>query len=210
MNRICRLFLLPVCLLAPVPALATQDDTQFWVFLNGVVPIEDNLTATFELSPRLRENEDQLLMRGNVDLRVARGLELGGGAAWVEFASGHELRTHQQATLSRGIAQFRTRVEQRFFGGADRAQLRLRQRVQVTVPVAENLRTVANAELLYIAQPESRAQQARVDSWRLNVMANYRVSPALELGAGYLAIYSPRAGAADRLSHVPMLRLTLR
>lgn len=207
-----RLSLLPACLLllAPLPAQATQDDAQLWLFLQAAVPIEDGVTASFEISPRMRENEDQVLVRGNVDFRIANGVELGGGAAWVDYASGHEFRTQQQATLTSGITQFRTRIEQRFFGGADRAQWRLRQRVQVTLPVAQNLRAVANAELLYIARTESPLQQARVDSWRFNVMANYRVSQSLEIGAGYLAIYSPRAGAADRLSHVPTLRLAIR
>lgn len=211
----CRLFFLPglmaACLLLlPVPALATQDDTQFWLYFNGVAELDEGVVGTIEFSPRARTGSEVLLVRGNVDFRAAPGLDLGGGATWVEFAPGHEFRTHQQATLTRGVVQFRTRTEQRFFGGAESAQLRLRQRVQVTLPVTESLRALANAELLYIARPENPAQQARVDSWRLNLLANYRLSPKLELGAGYLAIYSPRAGAPDRLSHVPMLRLTVR
>lgn len=197
-------------ILIPTPALATQDDGQLWLILLGVVPLEEGVIATLEASPRIRESSDQLLVRGHVDVRVARGLDVGGGAAWVEYAGGHELRLHQQAQWADGPLQLRSRVEQRFFPGADRAQLRLRQRMQVTVPVTERLRAAVNGELFYIAVPENRAQSARVDSWRANAMLNYRLSPSAELGAGYLAIYSPRPGPGDRLSHVPQIRLTLR
>ncbi|MFC3100912.1 DUF2490 domain-containing protein [Altererythrobacter lauratis] len=199
-----------LALLAPVPALATQDDGQLWLYLVGVVPLEDGVVSTLEFSPRRRENADQVLVRGSVDFRVAPGLDVGGGTAWVENAGGHEFRLHQQLQWATGPLQLRSRVEQRFFAGADRAQLRLRQRVQVTVPVAERLRGILNGELLYIAVPENRAQSARVDSWRLNAMASYRLSPRAELAAGYLAIYVPRPGPGDRLSHVPQIRLTLR
>ena len=201
-------------ILIPTPALATQDDGQLWVILLGIVPLDEGVIATLEASPRMRENSDQLLLRAHVDVHVARGLDLGGGTAWVDYAGGHEFRLHQQVQWADGPLQLRSRVEQRFFAGADRAQLRLRQRIQVTVPLADRLRAAVNGELFYIAVPENRAQSARVDSWRANVMLNYRLSPRAELGAGYLAIYSPRPGpgpaGADRLSHVPQVRLTLR
>lgn len=197
-------------LLIPAPARAAVEDTQLWLFLNGVVPLDDDLTATLEVSPRLREGADQLLLRGSVDRQVAREVQIGGGASWVDFAGGREFRPHQQIQFTRGPVQFRTRVEERFLAGADRVQIRLRQRVQITLPLADRVRGVANGEMLYIAQAESRTGSARVESWRANVGANYRLSPHAELGLGYLAIYSPRAGARDRLSHVPQLRLTIR
>lgn len=197
-------------LACPVPALATQDDGQFWLYLVASMPLDEETNATLELSPRRRENADQVLVRGSVDVRVAPRLDLGGGVALVEYAGGHEFRLHQQVQWSDGPLQLRTRVEQRFLAGADRAQWRLRQRVQVTVPVAERLRGTVNAELLYIAMTENRAASARVDSWRVSAMASYRLTHRAELAAGYLAIYSPRPGPGDRLSHVPQIRLTLR
>jgi Protein of unknown function (DUF2490) len=196
--------------LIPAPARAAAEDTQLWLFLNGVVPLDDDLTAALELSPRLRDGADQLLARGSVDWQASRELQLGGGASWVDFAGGHEFRPYQQVQLTHGPVEFRSRVEERFLAGADRVQIRFRQRIQLTLPLAQGLRGVANGEVLYIARPQSRTASARVDSWRANVAANYRLSPHAELGLGYLAIYSPRAGARDRLSHVPQLRLTVR
>lgn len=194
----------------PHAVQAREDDGQFWLFLNGVMPIDENLAATLEFSPRLRDNSDQLLLRGSIDMRLAPNVDLGGGIAWVESAGGQEFRPHQQVHLTFGQVQLRTRIEQRFFQGTDRPQLRLRQRVQVTVPVAENLRVAGNAELLYIAQQERRTRAPAIDSWRFNIAASYRLSPHLDLSAGYLAIYVPRDGAEDRLSHVPQVRVTLR
>lgn len=197
-------------LLIPAPARATQDDIQLWLFLNGAVPLADDVTATFELSPRLREGPDQVLLRGNADWRVLPGVEIGGGASWVDFSGGREFRPHQQVQLTHGPLQFRTRVDERFMAGADRAQIRLRQRIQLTLPLTGRVRGAASGEVLYIARAESRTGAARVDSWRANLVATHRLSPHAELGLGYLAIYSPQAGARDRLSHVPQLRLTVR
>lgn len=168
------------------------------------------LTAPLEASPRRREGADQLLLRGSLDWQAADGVQVGGGATWVEFADGREFRPHQQVHLTSGPVQFRTRVEERFFAGADRAQIRLRQRVQVTVPLAGRLQGTAGGEVLYIARSESRTGSASVEGWRANVAASYRLSAHTELGLGYLAIYSPRPAARDRLSHVPQVRLTIR
>lgn len=204
------LAILATLLVISAPARAAEEDTQLWLFFNAVVPLEEDLSATIEVSPRRREGADQLLLRGSLDWRVAQGVDLGGGASWVEYAGGREFRPHQQAQFSHGPLHFRTRVEERFFAGADRAQIRLRQRIQVTVPLADRLRGMANGELLYIARPESRTGSARVDSWRANVAASYRLSSHAELSVGYLAIYSPRTDARGRLSHVPQLRFTVR
>jgi hypothetical protein len=196
-------------LLATTPARAAQEDVQLWVFLNAVVPVDDGVAATLEVSPRSREGTDQLLLRGSVDVQLSPHASVGGGVAWVDFAGGREFRPHQQVQLTYGPVQFRTRVEERFFAGADRAQVRLRQRVQVTTPVADGVNAVGLIELLYNARPEVRTQSARIDSWRGSLAATWRASRHVELGAGYLAIYSPRAGR-DRLAHVPQLRLTVR
>lgn len=192
------------------PAHASEEDTQLWIFANTVVPMGDAATASLELSPRFREGSDQLLVRGTIDFRLSESVSAGGGAAFVEFAGGDEWRAFQQLTLSTGQISFRTRVEERFFDGADRAQIRLRQRVQVSFPVAKATRLSGSAELLYIVQPESRLADARVDSWRGNLSLQRRLSPRMDAALGYLLIYSPRPGAPDRISHVPQVTITFR
>jgi len=196
---------------AAFPACAEQQDTQLWLYFNTVVPVATNANATFELSPRFREGGDQFLTRGTVDFKVAPGLSLGGGTAYGENHGGaDEFRTHQQLTLTAGPLAFRTRVEERFFTGADRMQLRLRQRIQLTEPVARDTRLSLAGEVFYIARPENRTSDARVESWRGSASLQHRFSKHVEGTLGYLLLYAPRAGKPDKLSHVPQLTLTAR
>ena len=144
------------------PARAEQQDTQLWLYFNTVVPVAKTTNATFELSPRFREGGDQLLTRGTVEFKLAPGVSLGGGAAYGEnHGASDEFRPHQQLTLTAGPLVFRTRVEERFFTGADRMQLRLRQRIQLVEPVARDTRLSLAGELFYIARSENRTTDPR-------------------------------------------------
>jgi len=193
------------------PACAEEQDTQFWLYFNTVVPVAKNANATLELSPRFREGGDQFLTRGTVDFKIAPAVSLGGGAAYGEnHGAADEFRTHQQLTLTAGPLAFRTRIEERFFSGADRMELRLRQRIQLSEPVARDTRLNLAGEVFYIARPESRTSDARVESWRGNVSLQHRFSKHVEGTLGYLLLYAPRAGKPDKLSHVPQLTLTAR
>jgi hypothetical protein len=193
------------------PARASDDDTQLWLYFNTAVPLAPNVGATFELSPRLREGGDQFLARGIVDFKLSPGVSVGGGLAYVaNHGAAEELRPIQQLTLTAGKLAFRTRVEERFFDGADRMQLRLRERIQLTQPLARDTKLTAAGELLYIARTENRASEPRVDSWRFALAAQHRFGKRIEGGLGYLLIYSPRDGKPDRVSHVPQITLTAR
>lgn len=205
-----RLLLVLLAALISTPVQAAEEDLQLWGFITAVVPVDEGATATFELSPRLREGTEQLQSRASLDFEVTPQVDLGGGVVWAEFDRGHEFRTYQQAGLSLGRVQLRIRAEERFLAGAERAQLRLRPRVQYTLPLAQGVRAAANIEYLYIVRSEVPGQPARTDSWRFNLSAAYRASPHIELGVGYVAVYRPRPGTPDRLSHAPQLRLTLR
>ena len=192
------------------PALASDEDTQLWLYFNTVVPLGEKATGTFEITPKFREAGDQLQLRGTVDFKVSPAISLGGGAAYVNNEGPDEFRPHQQLTITAGPLAFRTRVEERFFQGADRMQLRLRQRLQLTEPVAKDTKLIGSAELLYIARPENRTSDARIDSWRFTAAVQHRFARHIEGTLGYLLIYSPRAGKPDKLSHVPQVTLTAR
>lgn len=192
------------------PARAADEDTQLRLYLNTVVPVATNVTGALELSPRFREGPNQFRTRGTIDFKLSPGASVGGGAAWTEFAGGHEFRSHEQLTLKSGPLAFRTRVEERSFAGADRIQLRLRQRVQLSKPVARNTELAGSVELLYIVRPENRTSSARIDSWRFETEVQHRFSTHVEGALGYLLIYGPRERAPDKISHVPELTLTVR
>jgi hypothetical protein len=199
-----------LAVLGAAPAMAAEEDTQLWLTGSVAVPLGQGLAGTFEVSPRARSSGDQLLSRASLEQEVSERLSLGGAVAYVEFAGGNEFRLHQQALVTAGPLAFRTRVEERWFAGADRPQVRLRQRVAATMPLAQGTRAVLAGELLYIAQAENRGQDDRVDQWRAQATVQHTLSDHLDASMGYLFIYSPRSGAEDRISHVPQLSLTWR
>ncbi|MEL6738483.1 MAG: DUF2490 domain-containing protein, partial [Pseudomonadota bacterium] len=105
-------------------------------------------------------------------------------------------------------------IEQRFFDGADRMEVRVRQLVRYTQPFGDDLKLSVDGEYLGIAQSRERANetgsQSPRDQWRARAIFSANVSKQLSLGAGYMLIHTPRTGSADRITHVPEAYLTLR
>lgn len=196
--------------LCAVPAAAADEDTQLWLVATVSTPVGENLTANFEIQPRFRTFGDQVQFRPGIDYKVSDRLTLGGAVVYTESGGPWEFRTQQQATLTLGQLALRTRVEQRWYDGGDRPQIRLRQRAQWNQPLAKDLRATVSGEILYIARSETRGADDRVDQLRLQTALLHRFSPRLEGGIGYGLLYTPRKGQPDRLSHAPQLSLTLR
>jgi hypothetical protein len=202
----------------PLTARAADEETQVWLTGTMVTPLAEDVTGTFELSRRIREGDDQVLLRGNADWKLSEAVSLGGGAAYVNSIDGlletgedKEFRPHQQLTLSFGVFAFRTRVEQRFFEEADRMGLRIRQRVQASTTVAKDTRAAVSGELFYIARSEDEGgDDGQIAQWRLNATLAHRPSRHLEVTLGYLMMYTPRTGEPDKIAHVPQLTLTYR
>ena len=191
-------------------ALAADEDTQLWLYFDAVVPAGKHAAATFELSPRFRQSGDQWLTRATIDFKLAPNVSLGGGAAYVGYSGGHEFRTIQQLTAGLGALSSKTRIEERFFTGAPRMQLRLREKVQLSEPLTKTTRLIGAAELLYIARTETPADAPHVDSWRFTAAVQHRFSKRIDGTLGYLLIYTPRDGQPDKVSHVPQITLTAR
>lgn len=201
---------LPVACLLASPAAAQDQDAQLWLYLNGNFSLSDSASATIEISPRWLEGNDQLLLRATGEYRLAEGVVIGGGAAYVDYQGGHEFRPHQQLTLTTGPLAARTRIEQRFFAGADRAQIRLRQRLQVSAPVSEGLRASASGEFLTIARSQRRGANLDRDQWRGELALRQRITAETSLGLAYRALYTPRQTREDTLTHVAAVTLTWR
>src|SRR5690606_23410601 len=132
------------------PALAAEEDTQFWGFFEVEAPIGPNARAGLEVSPRFSDGPDSMETRLLVEFDVADGVELGGGLVHGAFPGANELRPFQQAELKAGPFQSRTRLEQRFFDGADRTEWRVRQRLLVSHPIAPDWDISGDVELFYV------------------------------------------------------------
>ena len=193
------------------PACAAEEDFQAWITESVSAPLSPAVHGTLDLSQRFRENGDQFLTRGTAEFRLSPAAVVGGGATYVStIGSADEFRPHQQLTLTYGPLTLRTRVEERFFEQADRMEFRLRQRIGATLPVSHGLKAGLAGELLFIARSRSSRLDAYVDQWRANATLARRLGNRLEGTLGYLAIFSPRDRARDRLSHVAQVALTLR
>lgn len=196
---------------AATSARAADDDLQLWVTQSATVPVADDLAGSLDVSERYREGGNQLLTRASADFELSDAVAFGGGVAYVLTIDGaDEVRPHQQVMLTFGPLALRSRVEERFFDGADRMELRLRQRATLTVPVAKQWKASLAGELLYTAQSQDRDDDPHVDQWRANATLTHELANGLEGMLGYLMVYSPREGQTDRLSHITQFTVTLR
>lgn len=190
----------------PSKAQAGDEDTQFWLIANATGEIAEGTWLSLDASQRWREDArggDQQTLRFTIDHALAEGVRVGAGAMVLEAGGQTELRPHQQITFIEGRFEFRTRLEERFFDGADRAELRLRQRVLYTRPLGKGWRAVAGGEWLGLLQGRNSGQGASTEQWRAQAGLAYKVSDKLDIGANYWLIIAPRGDRPARTSHVP-------
>jgi hypothetical protein len=203
------------CAWQPSSAQAADEDTQFWLlgFVRG--KLDDDVFLVVDTSLRAREpgiGPDQQTIRVTVEQGFADNrVRLGGGFAVFETAGRTELRPHQQFRFINGGWDLRTRFEQRLFPGADRAELRIRQRVQYTHEGSDKVALIGSVEWFGVAQARSRDRGPDgTEQLRLVVAAAVDVGGGLEIQPGYLFSYSPRSARADGISHVPQLAINYR
>lgn len=198
----------------PSIACASDEDTQFWLNAIATGPIDDDTTLTIDGTQRFRSDDkvgaDQQTIRVTVEQQIADRTRLGGGIMLFDTAGLTEIRLHQQAVFNLGRIEARTRLEERFFDGADRMELRLRQRVQYNQPIAAGWRAAAGVEWLGIMQSRSRGEGASTEQWRMQSSISHRVSPQLEIGAIYWLVVFPRGDLPARTSHIPQAVVTYR
>lgn len=197
----------------PSVARAADEDVQLWQFVNVTGDLDSDTRLTVDATQRWRENArggDQQTIRVTFEQTVADGVRIGGGGAVFEAGGITEIRPHQQVILALGKIELRTRLEQRFFDGADRMELRLRQRAQFNQPLGSGWRASVGGEWLGLLQSRSRNQGASTEQWRAQVGLAYRVSKRLELGANYWLLAFPSGARPTRYSHVPQTVLTYR
>ena len=198
----------------PSKASAGEEDTQFWLNAIATGAIGDNTTLTIDATQRWRGDDevgnDQQTIRVMVEQQVAERARLGGGIMLFDTAGLTEIRTHQQATFTLGRIEARTRLEQRFFDGADQMELRLRQRVTYNPPIADDWRATAGVEWLGIVQSRNADEGASTEQWRFQAAIIHRISERFDVGAIYWLVSFPRGQRPERVSHIPQAVVTYR
>lgn len=186
---------------------------QLWHFFNLIGDLDEDTRLTVDATQRWREEargDEQQTLRITIEQTVAKDLRIGGGAAVFEAGGATELRPHQQAILTKGRFELRTRLEERFFDGADQVELRLRQRVQYGQPLGKSWRASVGGEWLGLLQSRNADEGASTEQWRAQIGIAYRVSKRLELGANYWLLVFPGGARPDRITHVPQTVVTYR
>jgi hypothetical protein len=198
----------------PSKAQGADEDTQFWLNAIATGPIGEGTTLTVDAIQRWRDSRetgaDQQTIRIMVEQQVAERTRLGGGIMLFDTAGLTEIRTHQQAVFTLGRIEARTRLEQRFFDGADRMELRLRQRITYNQPVAEDWRASAGIEWLGIVRSRNAGEGTATEQWRFQTSVVHRVTPNLDIGAIYWLVSFPRGAAPEQINHIPQAVVTWR
>lgn len=197
----------------PSKAMAADEDVQLWQFVFLTGDLYQNTRLTLDATQRWREQahgDEQQTIRFTIEQTVAEGLRIGGGAAVFEADGLTEIRPHQQIIIVEGRFEARTRFEQRFFDGANRVELRLRQRLTYNQPLDKGWRASVGGEWLGLLQGRNAGQGASTEQWRAQAGLAYKINDKFEIGANYWLLAFPRGDRPGRISHVPQTVLTYR
>lgn len=197
----------------PSIAQAQDEDVQLWIYTVATGDLDDNTRLTLDASARWREQrrgDEQQTLRFNIEQEVTDSVRIGGGVGVFEAGGLTEVRPHQEFTITSGRLAARTRIEERFFDGADRMELRLRQRLRYSLPLGEDFDARLDGEYFNLVQTQNRNGGAARDQWRGRVEIGWKARKDLRLSLAYLAIYTPTSNASDRLSHVPQMWIEYR
>lgn len=169
--------------------------------------------VTVDTTQRWRRDRDgeQHTIRITVERELNDDARFGGGIGTFETEGGvTEIRVHQQAVFTPGRFELRSRLEERFFDGADQVELRLRQRVHYIHPVAEGWRAMVGGEWLGLLQSRRNGEGFSTDQWRAQTSITHRAAKYLDVGVIYWLVVSPRGERTDRVNHIPQAVVTYR
>lgn len=206
-------------LLLPVPVLAAEEDGNIWLHQNAIVNVSQKFFVRLEAQERFTNDSSrlgQLLLRGLVAWRLNAKASVGGGYAYVltdpvgpvrlnEHRFFQDLNLRLLTTGGGTTVDSRTRLEQRTFEQRDGTEWRLRQWVQVRVPVSENNRLVLFTEP-FVDLSDGPVQRGGLAIWRNFAGVSVPVAKGAELVPGYLNQQVFRDGE-DRVDHIANINL---
>jgi len=205
--------------LTAVPAAAAEDDGNVWLGQFATINATDKVYVRLEAQERFTNDADrlgQLLLRSLVGYRITKDVNIGAGYAFVltdpvgpvelnEHRFYQELNVRLLSTEGGVTLDSRTRLEQRTFEEREDTQWRLRQFVQLRVPVSGNNKIVAYTEP-FIDLDEGSVQRGGLSIWRNFVGVSVPLAKGIEVVPGYLNQHVFRDGR-DRSDHTANINL---
>ena len=115
-------------------------------------------------------------------------------------------------TLSKGIWQARTRMEERFFDNVDTASWRLRQRLQASVPLdrAKQWTMVAVTEFFFHLNRARPSDRTGLAVMRQQIGLRHPIGKNLDAQLLYMRQQTFREARPDVVAHIPWLTLSWR
>ena len=217
-----RLRLLPCAILAALPAApaaASEEDANVWVGQFATINATEKVYVRLEAQERFTNDAErlgQLLLRSLVGYRLSKQVNIGAGYAYVRTdpvgpALLNEHRFYQELnvrliTTEGGLTlDSRTRLEQRTFEEREDTSHRLRQFVQLRVPLSGETRVVAYTEP-FIDLNETDVQRGGLSIWRNFAGVSVPLAKGVEIVPGYLNQHVFRDGR-DRTDHTANVNL---
>ena len=204
--------------LAAQPARAAEDDANVWLGQFATINATDKVYVRLEAQERFTNDAErlgQLLLRSLVAYRFNDKVNAGVGYAFIltDPVGPVELNEHRYyqelnvRLIDRGgiTLDSRTRLEQRTFEEREGTSWRLRNFVQLRVPVSENNKLVAYTEP-FIDLNETDVQRGGLSIWRNFVGVSIPLAKGVEVVPGYLNQYVFRDGQ-DRSDHTANVNL---
>lgn len=215
---------LPLSLLAGIlpviamlsPALAATQESQMWITEMATIHASKDDLVTIDASQRARSDTgsggEQFLARIALDHRISPAVQVGGAIAYLKSEVDQELRFHQQVTLSKGIWQARTRMEERFFDNVDTASWRLRQRLQASVPLdrAKQWTMIAVTEFFFHLNRARPSDRTGLAVMRQQIGLRHPIGKNLDAQLLYMRQQTFREARPDVVAHIPWLTLSWR
>jgi hypothetical protein len=213
---------LPVAIAAALttsPALANEDDFNVWLGQFATINATEKVYVRLEAQERFTNDADrlgQLLLRSLVGYRLNKDVNIGVGYAYIrtdpvgpallnEHRYYQELNVRLLSTEGGVTLDSRTRLEQRTFEEREDTSWRLRQFVQLRVPISESNRLVAYTEP-FIDLNETGVQRGGISIWRNFVGVSVPLAKGIEVVPGYLNQHVFRDGR-DRSDHTANVNL---
>jgi hypothetical protein len=201
--------------LAASPAAATEDDFNIWTGQFIVVDMDEDgdWFVRGEAQERFTNDADrlgQLLLRMLAGYRLNKDVSIGAGYAYILTdpvgpVQLNEHRYYQELNVRLierdGITlDSRTRLEQRTFEEGEGTSWRLRNFVQLRVPISDNNKFVAYTEP-FIELNDTDFQRGGVSIWRNFAGVSIPLAKGVEVVPGYLNQTVFRDGE-NRMDHV--------
>ena len=208
---------LPLSLLAGVlpviamlsPALAATQESQMWITEMATIHASKDDLVTIDASQRARSDTgsggEQFLARIALDHRISPAVQVGGAIAYLKSEVDQELRFHQQVTLSKGIWQARTRMEERFFDNVDTA-------LQASVPLdrAKQWTMIAVTEFFFHLNRARPSDRTGLAVMRQQIGLRHPIGKNLDAQLLYMRQQTFREARPDVVAHIPWLTLSWR